>query len=224
MNHNFKDITGMRFGQLYVVKYSHTDKNGRARWLCKCDCGNETYVIADKLLSGRTASCGHTRYGKKEGPHPARDNPELYVVWLQMKGRCYCKTRDNYKYYGGKGVKVCEEWMSFPVFCEWALANGYNPKANHGECTLDRIDPQKDYCPENCRFVSWDVQANNRTDNHKVSYHGETKTIAQWARQIGMDPSTLGYRIRAGWSAEKAFNTPIKGRCLPSQSTGQKTN
>ena len=221
------ELTGYRFGELTVIKRDGTSKNKHSTWVCRCDCGNTAIVPSDKLRSGRTKTCGHTRYGKKPGYHPARDNPRLYVLWLDMKGRCYCKTRDNYKYYGGKGIRICEEWLDFPSFCEWALSNGYNESANHGECTIDRIDISKGYEPGNCRFVSWDIQANNRSDNRYITYKGQTKTLSEWARVYDIKWATLKARLDSGWSMEKAVTTPVrklKRRDAESSNTTQIVN
>lgn len=208
---NYLNLEGQRFGQLVALEHIASTKHGHAKWKCACDCGNITYVPTNKLTSGRTQSCGHTKFGKRNGAFPARDNPRLYTVWLDIKGRCYNSNKDNFKYYGGKGITVCDEWIaSFNTFCEWALANGYKESAKPGECTIDRIDPNGNYTPDNCRFVSQIVQANNTTANRYISYNGETKTLSEWARHYGIKWCTLKYRLDQGWGMDKAVNTPIR--------------
>lgn len=159
------DITGQRFGHLTVIKYSHTDpKSKKAVWECLCDCGKIHYVCGKELRSGNTKSCGcqkieHTRMLKyKDG----RRSERLYGVWNTMIRRCYCKTNKTYRFYGAKGIKVCDEWHNYPNFKKWAYENGYDETAPKGECTIDRIDFQGNYEPSNCRWVSMDVQRKNK--------------------------------------------------------------
>jgi hypothetical protein len=118
---------------------------------------------------------------------------------------------DAYKYYGAKGIKVCDEWNSFPAFRDWAYANGYDENAPKGQCTLDRINGDKNYSPDNCRWVTHKEQVRNTNANHFVTYHGETMTIAELSEITGIPYNRLQPRIKAlGWSAEKAVSTPFR--------------
>lgn len=129
----------------------------------------------------------------------------LYYAWLAMKQRCYNKNNPKYRIYGAKGIKVCAEWKdNFCAFVDWALKNGYGVNL-----TIDRIDGDGDYCPDNCRFVSYEVQANNTSRNVFVEYNGEKKSVSQWAKRLGINVSTLQRRFYKGWSIEKALTTPV---------------
>lgn len=163
-----KDIKGQKFNRLLVLGYSHLDPKGEgAVWKCRCDCGNICYVTGKNLRSGNTKSCGCLKNERikmlkwKDG----RCSERLYNVWLGMIRRCQNPNNSVYKYYGGKGVRVCDEWHDYPVFREWALANGYDASKAPRECTIDRINSNGNYEPGNCRWVGMDVQAKNKTFN-----------------------------------------------------------
>ena len=160
------DITGQKFGRLTALRYSHTDaKSKKAVWECACDCGNTHYVTAKDLRSGNTKSCGCTKVERakmlkyKDG----RRSERLYGVWNTMMKRCYCTTSNTYRFYGAKGVKVCDEWHDYANFRNWAYENGYDENAPRGQCTIDRIDFTSNYSPDNCRWVSMDVQRKNKS-------------------------------------------------------------
>ena len=122
-----------------------------------------------------------------------------------MKQRTTNPKTINYPLYGGKGVTVCEDWRSYVGFKAWAEQHGYSP-----ELTLDRIDGGGDYHPANCRWVDWSTQQNNRCNNHRITYNGQTKTISEWAKDIGIKPKTLSRRIvDKKWDVEKALTTPL---------------
>lgn len=166
------DETGNRYGRLMVVCRAGSTKGGIARWLCQCDCGGKKVVIGSKLRRGETRSCGcleqETRVSngyKRMQPSHSMSRSRLYGVWSGMKKRCGNPTHPHYSDYGGRGISVCDEWAnSFSAFAEWALSHGYDENAPKGKCTLDRIDSDGDYCPENCRFADMVVQQNNRRD------------------------------------------------------------
>ena len=145
-----------------------------------CDCGRETIVAQSSLRSGVTQSCGclmRELSSKRATKHGGRKT-RLYRIWDNMKSRCSNPTKGNYKEYGGRGIKVCEEWLhDFAAFRDWALANGYDDAL-----TIDRIDNDKGYSPDNCRWITQAEQNRNQRTNHMVTYHGETKAIREWAQ------------------------------------------
>lgn len=128
----------------------------------------------------------------------------IYKTWQNMKSRCNNPNASKYYLYGGKGIKVCNEWNDdFNIFYEWATNNGYTD-----DLTLDRVDGNKDYCPENCRWATYKQQANNTTQNHLLSFNGETHSIYEWAEMVGLSKKCLSERIRRGWTIERALTTP----------------
>lgn len=160
-----KNEIGNRYGMLTVLKYAGTSKRREARWLCKCDCGKEIAVYGSNLRNGHQTSCGcnHFKKGKENGNFKGghcRDR--LYHVWISMKQRCCNPKNRKYPYYGGRGIRVCDEWQEYETFRAWAYANGYNEKAKYGDSTIDRIDVNGNYEPNNCRFADLFVQSQNR--------------------------------------------------------------
>lgn len=140
--------------------------------------------------------------------HAKRTGTRLYNIWNGMIGRCTRESYPSYKNYGGKGIRVCEEWInSFDAFREWALSHGYADNL-----TIDRIDSKADYSPDNCKWSSMKEQQNNKMNNHLVTFEGVTKTVAQWAEVLGIKQHTLYTRLKRNWSAEKALTTPARGR------------
>lgn len=201
------DMIGKRFGRLTVIEQSDDTEPGRPRYLCRCDCGNERVVRGISLRKGDTQSCGcikkerakalsesHIKHGKTK--------TRLYRIWFSMRRRCYKSTSPDYARYGGRGITVCDEWKdSFQAFYEWSVANGYLENL-----TIDRIDNEGDYSPQNCRWVNAEVQNNNTRRNYYITHDGETLTLAQWAKKCGINKNTLYSRLtKYGWSIERAL-------------------
>ena len=224
MNRKYKkELSGNRYGILTVQRFAYI-KDNKSYWECLCDCGKIAFVPGNNLKSGNTKSCGCLRHRKKTNAY-ARDNPRLHSIWAAMKARCYNKSVQNYFRYGGRGIKVCDEWLSFDQFYKWAISSGYKEDAPFSECSIDRIDNNGDYSPENCRWVDYKTQAANTRRNRKITINGVTKNATDWEREYGLPYKTISNRTRRGWTEEEAVLTPLGGRrCLPSQSTGQKTN
>ena len=158
---NFKDLTGERFGMLTVIEYAGKDKNRHAMWKCKCDCGEIKTISSTALRDHKQESCGcSTNKFVIHGEYKTR----LHRIWMHMKDRCYNKNNEKYKHYGGRGISVCEQWRnSYVEFSEWAKANGYAD-----DLTIDRIDTNGNYEPNNCRWVDYTTQNNNKRNNkHK---------------------------------------------------------
>lgn len=188
------DIAGKRFNQLTVIEYAYT-KNNKAFWLCRCDCGKEIYAPTCHLNSGHTKSCGclkvettrqrATKHGLKKS--------RLYSIWLNMKNRCQNPNSKSFKYYGKRGIKVCEEWNDFENFYKWAVNNGYEKSL-----TLDRIDVNGNYQPNNCRWADVKTQANNKRNSRYIEAYGEKHTVAEWAEKMQIKPTTLYSRLKKG--------------------------
>lgn len=190
---NFKDMTGMRFGRLTVISLSHIDEKRLAVWRCKCDCGKEKLVRGSMLRCGNTSSCGclsveiSTEHIVKLSTTHGKTHTRLFGVWCSMKNRCHNQNDPN---YGGRGINVCPEWeKNFESFYTWAMENGYDPLAKFGESTIDRIDNNRGYSPENCRITNASQQANNRRSTNLITYRGTTRTTTEWAKYFGKSRS-----------------------------------
>lgn len=201
------DITGSKYGRLTVLSRAENNKRGQAMWLCRCDCGNEVKVYGYSLVSGNTMSCGcihkeqlATR-NRENAKHRMRGT-RLYHTWHNMKDRCLRENHKQYADYGGRGITVCPEWSdSFEAFRDWALANGYRD-----DLTIDRIDNDGPYSPDNCRWATNREQSNNRRTNHTITHNGETHTLKEWSELYDIPYGLLKNRIlKAGMPMEKAL-------------------
>lgn len=203
----FIDLSGQRFGRLTVLERSgaYRSKKGQiqTRWLCRCDCGNNTVVHGASLKKGATRSCGcirtetHTKHG--------HSRTRLYCIWRAMRHRCEDENNIGYRVYGAEGKFVCEEWKEFQSFYDWAMANGYADNL-----TIERKDGSRGYSPDNCRWATMEEQQNNRRNNRIITYNGETHTLAQWSKIKNIKQATIASRLNRGWSVEKALTTKTK--------------
>lgn len=181
------DLTGKKFGRLTVL--SEALKRGkRLYWTCECECGTIKDICGEKLTSGKTVSCGC--YNREKGIKHGKSRERLYVIWNDMKQRCYNEKHIAYKRYGGAGIEICPEWKSsVETFIEWANNNGYNDALS-----IDRIDNTKGYYPDNCRWVTRQEQAVNRKTSKMYEYNGKSHTLNEWSKILGIPQSTLWYR------------------------------
>ena len=202
--HFVDDITGNTFGQWKALEYAGTNAKQTRMWRCICSCGTERLVKGIDLRHGRTKKCIRCRNRSNPTKHGHTSNKQwsgAFRSWLAMRARCEKPTDVNYRNYGGRGIRVCERWQSFEAFVE---DMGDRPKGR----TIDRMDVNGDYEPSNCRWATRLEQGFGRRDNQWLTHDGRTQRLIDWARELGLLPSSLCCRIRRGWPLEKALSTP----------------
>lgn len=189
------DLTGKTFGRFYVIGVAD-DGQKKTSYICQCECGKIKKVRADGLLSGRTKSCGCLKresdqrnvtnvpaYQKYLETGHKVGGTRLYNIWQNMKNRCYKRQDARYERYGGRGITICEEWKNdFVAFYEWAMNNGYSEKL-----TIDRIDNDGNYTPDNCRWITNKEQANNRSTNINITIGNSTRNLTEWCEIFNVD-------------------------------------
>jgi len=205
----FKDLTSFVYGRFTVIGFA--EKGIPSYWFCKCECGNITKISTPNIQSGHTKSCGclnkevvsalKTKHG-----HANKGNATVeYSTWQRMISRCCNSLNSGYNDYGGRGITVCERWQKFENF----LADmGQRPSK---EYSIDRIDVNGNYCPENCRWATPKEQANNKRSNRLLGFNGIVMNMTQWAEKLGVNMKTIHDRIdRYGWTIEKTLTTPSR--------------
>ena len=193
-----KDLKGQRFGYLVVLQDAGRNKYGDVLWKCRCDCGEEYLVKSVNLTHGFVKSCGcmtSKMIRDKNKGHGLCDT-KLYSVWGGMKSRCYNPRNREYDNYGGRGIKVCDEWKNnFVKFYEWSMNNGFSE-----DLTIDRIDVDKDYSPDNCRWITNKEQQRNKRNTRYLTYRGAKKSLMEWSEITGINHSTILDRLQRNWS------------------------
>lgn len=205
------DLTGEKFGRWTVLGRADDKvlQSGyhEIMWNCICDCGNRKVVRGKSLRGGISTSCGCFQkecvgdMARKHGGFGTR----LYAVWNGMRQRCLNENHYAFHNYGGRGITICKEWDDFSVFREWAISNGYDESADRGICTLDRIDVNLPYCPDNCRWANMREQANNRRDSIIISYNGVTKPLKAFAEEYGVEYATAWKKYKEGIGIDNIF-------------------
>ena len=209
MSKRLEDLTGQRFGRWTVIAPAEKHKTGAAQYMCRCDCGTEKILRRSSLTSGNTQSCGclARERSKQRGITHGGTGSRLYRIWAGIIQRCcYRKRGREWENYGGRGISVCKEWRDYITFRDWAMANGYQDNLS-----IDRIDNNGDYCPENCRWATNYEQSVNKRTSKRISFNGETRTIREFADKYGLVYSCLYARLKSGWDVEKALLTPSRG-------------
>lgn len=211
-----KNLIGQRFGRLVVEKIDHEDYDKRGyflqyRYLCRCDCGGTRIIPAESLKSGRANSCGclHTEELLRRNYRHGMSKSALFIRYYHIKNRCYNPNSEFYHCYGGRGIKMCPEWLGengLINFAEWALKNGFKENL-----TIDRINNDGDYAPDNCRWTTNKIQSNNRNNNVHITFNGETHTISEWSDIVGIRAKTLYNRRKQGWSVKDMLTRPVMG-------------
>lgn len=203
------DITGERYGRLTAIEPTdERTKSGGIKWLFRCDCGTKKIISTNSVRSGRVTSCGCAQM--KHGMAGTR----IHNIWVDMRQRCKNPKYPEYAYYGGRGIRVCEDWdRDFSLFKDWALLNGYTERLS-----IDRIDVNGNYEPANCRWVSAKEQNRNTRANRYVTISGETKIISDWCAIYGISSCTVYRRVREmGMSFEQAITTPNLKKKAPNK-------
>ena len=209
-----QDLSGQRFGKLIAVRDIGKNIRGRV-WLCVCDCGQETKSVAAYLKNGHKKSCGclhaesakiagekqrtHGHTTKERKPHASE-----YNTWASMKARCTNQKTHSYKRYGGRGIKVCDRWLDFSNFY---ADMGPKPSPKH---SLERLDTNGNYEPENCVWADAFQQASTRTNVRSITAFGKTMTSAAWERETSVPSSVIRHRIDSGWDVHAALTTPVR--------------
>lgn len=195
------DLTGERYGYLVALEWIDYVPSS-SRWRCICDCGNTTIVRANSLRIGRTQSCGclHKELLSERSTIHGMSQTLIYKTWLNLKTRCLNSNSPNFVNYGGRGITICQRWQdSFEYF--FADMDS-RPSPNH---TIERINNDGPYSPDNCTWALPYQQARNMRTNRRITFEGETKCLADWAKEYNLLYTTLLYRIKAGWPIEKAL-------------------
>ena len=201
-----KDLVGQVFERLTVIEYIGRNNLGKNVWKCLCQCGTYKNIVQGSLITGLTRSCGclykETRQGRRVH---GKCGTSIYIIYNNMIRRCYNIKDNHYHNYGGRGIKVCDRWLeSFQNFYD---DMGDPPSKDH---SLDRIDNDGDYCPENCRWADNITQANNKTDTKYVDYEGERVPLSILCRKKNVPYKLIYDRLRWGWDLDKALNTPVR--------------
>lgn len=195
-----EDISNKRFGRLVAVELVAQDDSWNDKYLCKCDCGNQTIVLKLSLKSGDTRSCGCLMREIFTKHKACKD--KTYIIWQGMKQRCFDKKSKNYSKYGGRGITMCKEWREdYLIFLK---DMGEVPEGK----SIERIDNNGNYEPSNCKWATIKEQARNKRNSLIINYKGQSKHLLDWCEELNLSYNLIRDRLRKGWETDKAFETP----------------
>jgi hypothetical protein len=199
----FKDLTNMRFGKLLALEPIKKSYDTKYYWRCICDCGKEKIIMSSNLARGisTTCGCGKIKLGEVTTKH-GMTKTRIFKIWTGIRKRCNNPKCKSYKWYGGRGVKISDKWDNFIDFYN-DMKEGYAD-----DLSLDRINPNGNYEPGNCRWATSKIQNRNRRNNNVITYNNKSKTLAEWAELSGNNYTVINYRIKNGWDIEKAIFSP----------------
>ncbi len=212
LSKHVRNIQGQKFGRLTVLTYAGIDSRGCSVWTCRCDCGTVGDYGGPTLTKGHTSSCGCLKQEKflsritKHGHSSPKNRSPEYTAWNNMLARCNRPNHPQYPDYGGRGIKVCERWAAFGNFL---IDVGVRPSSKH---SIHRIDNDLGYIEGNVKWATQPEQQNCKRTNHQISFNGETQNLVQWATETGINYIALHYRLKRGWSVDKALTTPLQKR------------
>ena len=208
MKHN---LLNKHFGRLHVIQYQKKGANSQHYWICKCLCGSLRPIRTSDLINGNSKSCGCARketVGNLNRKHSKAGTP-IYNTWQNIKSRCSNKNRSDFERYGGRGIYVCDRWQN-------SFINFYNDMGNKPEgLTIERVDNNGPYSPDNCIWANRTAQNNNKRNNHIITIGGETKNLNQWIMFYGIATPTFKNRVKRGWSVIDAVSKPINHKHTP---------
>ena len=202
------NLTGMRFGRLIAIEPVGRNKYQNVIWRCACDCGNQAFVTAANL-NKKTRSCGCLKIDllKERSTSHNMANTKLYKVWASIKQRCTNPQNKRFSDYGGRGIDMCHEWFEFEPFMEWAMTHGYSDGLE-----IDRINNDRGYYPDNCRFVDTKTNSRNKRNSHFLTFAGNTYTVSEWAEKLNIPPKAIYKRLARGWDIPSALFLPNGSR------------
>lgn len=199
----YTDITNQKFNRLTAIERIYCSRQKKMAWNCLCECGGSIVATYTQLKSGNTKSCGclnHEKILERNTSH-SESKTRLYKIWVGIRQRCNNPNKKSYVNYGGRGVKVCDDWDNYLNFKEWAISNGYED-----DLTIERIDPNGNYEPSNCTWIPKGDQSKNRRSCNFLTFNGKTQTVSDWARELNINRTTINTRLRKGWAIDKVLS------------------
>lgn len=195
------DLTKQKFGKLTVIRRVNNNQYGSSQWLCECNCGQRTVTLGSSITSGETQSCGCLRI--KHGHRTAFKKSKTYITWSHMIQRCTNPNNQDYHDYGERKITVCKRWLKFKNFLE---DMGERPLGYQ----IDRIENNKGYCKENCRWTTSKTNNRNRRSNHLISYNNKTQCVIEWSEETGIPEYVIRQRLKHNWSIQKTLTTSVR--------------